>query len=379
MAEKTGAELSHLGPSMRLPSVERWLRVGHKVEARLRLPGVVRRLASLIAGRGEAAGQRWAHMAQALMGRVGPPAANLDLPLLTPGAWLRARMARAAGLVSAAQVGAGGRAAGEERPSERGVEATVAEDFGVAASPRSEPGGVMPAGATSRPKVAWPPTLPGTPQPAGTGPVPDLMRMAVEYTPYVMPDERFRQFLSGILHMPLPAVRLHIGAAAGAAAEALDADAVTWGTDILLRSGALQSDRRRGAALVAHETVHTALAAAQAQTLAAPAAGSEPEEERLAQAAEQRALHALSRAPTPASLDMPTLAPAPVVAAAPAGAPALAHHAIRTAPTARDVAALPPEPPAPTPALTERQLRTIKDAVYRDLMNRLRLEHERGG
>ena len=350
---------------------------------------------------------RWLNVAQALIARLGAPAGaskpglwpprwRLDLPFLASWAWLPWRLTTApAGLEGAAGMPGGGRPAGratlKDGPLAGGGEAAITEAPAAAAVRRRSSPAPMTSYAAAdlsqnpvhlaaadistarRQDMPLPAASRLTASSADTGRAPSLIRTVAERTPYTAPDERLRQFLSGILRLPLPAVRLHAGPAADAALGALRADAVAYGADILLREGALQGDRRRGLALVAHEMAHAALAEGGPQQGSAPFVGSEPEEERLAQAGERHVLHVLTRTPALPSLEMPTLA------AASGLAPAVPPTAVRTAPAGRDVAGLPPETPPPAAALTEQQLRIIKDAVYRDLMNRLRLEHERGG
>jgi hypothetical protein len=166
-----------------------------------------------------------------------------------------------------------------------------------------------------------------------------------------------RDFLGARLNKWLPVVRVHQGPAADELAASLQADAVTFGERIAFRHRRYEPDQPRGVALLGHELAHVA-------ARAAPRAAANPaEEERAALTHEHSILHELA---APAAVRAAPAAIVPPPAAAPPGP-------LRTAREDRPV----PSPPA-AEALSARQMAQIKDQVYRDLLQRLRTDFERG-
>jgi hypothetical protein len=260
-----------------------------------------------------------------------------------------------------------------------------------------------------------------SPRPNRAGPLPQAtdggLPPTVERSSHVLLDGRIKQFLAGLLNIRIPTVKLYTGQAANQVTRQHGADALTYGDSILFRSGQYQPREPAGLALLGHELTHVA------QTMGQPppspvAAHRWPQPEQQALSNEGRVLQHLTR-PTPADYSMAPPAPLPRSAplphpgrsrvtpsflAPPVPPPGISRQALtppmavgvspgqtasapRSAPpmaasSAREVSMPPPTQAAPTPSypgLTAQQLSQIKDEVYRDLMDRIRIEFERGG
>lgn len=189
---------------------------------------------------------------------------------------------------------------------------------------------------------------------------------------------RTQQILEQALHMRLPRVQLHVGVAADAVARRLQADAVTLGDHIFFRAGKYDPGSATGIGLLGHELTHIAQNRLAEAGLSGPQIGGNPRvQEEVALQNEQQIVAHLTGPPEAASLSNMG-GSIPVVAANSRGPVAMGAAARpQTAESDRHVAA-----PAPTmgeQALSPRQLQQIKDAVYRDLLERIRTEFERGG
>jgi hypothetical protein len=178
---------------------------------------------------------------------------------------------------------------------------------------------------------------------------------------------KLHDFLGGRLKRWLPGVQIHQGLASDELTSALRADAVTFADRIVVRHRRYQPDRPEGIALLGHELFHVAEAAAPRRL---PAAA----EEHAALSHEHRLLHELSTRKTTAP-GRPAAGPV---------APAVVPHAAVDVPVTAPVrpareerSLLAPSQPT-TDVMSERQLAQLKDQVYRDLMQRLRTEFERG-
>jgi hypothetical protein len=178
-------------------------------------------------------------------------------------------------------------------------------------------------------------------------------------------------YLSSLLDLRIPAVRIHTGQAADAAARRLNADAVSFGRSIMFRAGKFDPDSAAGLGLLGHELTHVAQAA---RAESDPSAGSRSRaarardelaalenERRVLQQATWKPLVTAPVAPREPTSRAPTAAPAPRAAAADRG-----------------VAPPRPEGVSSAPELTPQQLGALQEAIYRDLMDRIRTEFERG-
>jgi hypothetical protein len=186
-------------------------------------------------------------------------------------------------------------------------------------------------------------------------------------------EPQVQGYLSRLLDLRIPAVRIHTGQAADAAARRLNADAVSFGRSIMFRAGKFDPDSAAGLGLLGHELTHVAQAAGAESDRSAGARGRAAlaRDELAAIENERRLLqHArwqpVAPARPPAAPREPT-SRAPKVAAPP-----------RAAAVDRGVAAARPEGVSSAPEFTPQQLGALQEAIYRDLMDRIRTEFERG-
>jgi hypothetical protein len=181
-----------------------------------------------------------------------------------------------------------------------------------------------------------------------------------------------RERLRDIVGPAIDQARVHTGPAADAFARARGADAVTVGNDIMFRDGHYRPHDPHGFALLAHEGTHIAAAVASS-ALRGTDAGVAAEEAR-ARLAEARALAHPTFAPNrPAPLPSGAFAPAPAPVPASTGgphAPALAAKPMAAA-SDRTTSA-----PASTPSFDVNEL---KRSIYRELLQTIRSDAERGG
>jgi Domain of unknown function (DUF4157) len=220
-------------------------------------------------------------------------------------------------------------------------------------------------GAPTPPTPKLPPAKPESQPP----PAPRLQRLVERAArgPAQPLSPGTRDFLGGRLKRWLPGVQLHQGPAADELTTALRADAVTFADRIVIRHRRYQPDRPEGVALLGHELFHVTEAASSRRL---PVAA----EEHAALSHERRLLHEL-RAPKPIALGRTAAEMAPAVGARPTTSRAQITTHVRAAAEDRPLPA--PGPPAHD-VISERHLAQIKDQVYRDLMQRLRTDFERG-
>jgi hypothetical protein len=186
--------------------------------------------------------------------------------------------------------------------------------------------------------------------------------------------EPVRSLIAGMLDMRIPAVKIYTNQAADQVARRFQADAVAYEDCILFRSGRFEPTTARGLGLLGHELTHAAQArmrSADPSTPDTPEAATQ--RETLALANEQRILNRLSGYPmaVPVGRTSGGFSASQV--------PAVNPPAVHTAATDRAVTTGDGTMANQTVQLSSAQLRQIKDAVYRDLMERLRTEFERGG
>ena len=248
-------------------------------------------------------------------------------------------------------------------------------------------------------------------------------------------DARIKQFLSGLLTLRIPTVKVYTNAAADTVTRQQGADALTYGQNILFRSGKYQPSQPKGMALLGHELTH----AAQARLATHPSA--RPIPTAAIQAEEQQALsneaNVLRHLTTPSVAPTRSAPPAviqledqqtisneatvlrhltapPIVPMAPSGPPrswpggrvgdfnqslrdpgnggrqavqpsspsSVQSVTPRAALSTRDLDLPEQTSTSGQPAamsLSARQLEQIKAEVYQDLMDRIRIEFERGG
>jgi hypothetical protein len=185
-------------------------------------------------------------------------------------------------------------------------------------------------------------------------------------------DPHVQGWLSRLLDLRIPAVRIHTGQAADATTRRFNADAVSFGPDIVFRAGRFAPDSASGLGLLGHELTH--VAHTESDRFAGPPDRTALDrEEAVAIANEKRVLqHATGKSAMTGS-----------IAAMPLET---SSRAMTRPPTPRaasvDRGAVPPpggsDASTPPPELTAQQLGALKEAVYRDLLDRIRTEFERG-
>jgi hypothetical protein len=183
-----------------------------------------------------------------------------------------------------------------------------------------------------------PPVTPPRPS-AEAVPAPRLDRES----PPRIPPAGLQQFLADRLGLRLPPVRVHVGPVADRLTTLFRADAVSFGNRIVVRHGRYEPQTPTGAALLGHELTHIAAAATRSEPQTPAAAA---REERTALANEHRLLVDAARAAPP----------------------------VRTAAADRPRPGDPAPGPPPERPLSARQ----KDELYRELLDRVRTEFERG-
>jgi hypothetical protein len=217
-------------------------------------------------------------------------------------------------------------------------------------------------------------------------------------------ERRVTETLSRVLHLHVPGVKIYANQPADELASAASADALAYPDRIVFRRSAYNPNSPAGLALLGHELTHVAQMQAQppGERPLAPAEHAAEEHEALSN--ERALLHRFAWANWPATggrLGLPDDAgsgswlPAPAAprhrqevptdgrpslpadrsGPAPAAAPAQVAGAPRAALSGREL-----DVPAGPPVLElpDAQIRRIKDEIYRDLIDRIRTEFERG-
>ncbi len=184
-----------------------------------------------------------------------------------------------------------------------------------------------------------------------------------------LPPAGLHHFLAARLGLNVPSVRIHVGPAADRLAAVHRADAVSFADRIVFRHRRYEPHTIAGAALLGHELTHVA-AAAQGKA-ASPAAVAR--EERTALANEQRL--SVELAPPVARPAQPTNASW----SAPHPSTPAATPAPTAIPAVRAAAAERPLPAAAEPdRLPTGQVKQLKEEIYRELLDRIRTDFERG-
>jgi hypothetical protein len=185
-------------------------------------------------------------------------------------------------------------------------------------------------------------------------------------------DPYVQGWLSRLLDLRIPAVRIHTGQAADATARRFNADAVSFGRDIMFRAGRFAPDSASGLGLLGHELTHVAQARSDrfARSLGPTALA---REEPAAIENEKRVLQHVTLMPAiaPKIATAPREPRSPAVTLPPAPRAASVDRGVVPPPGGSDALSPPPE-------LTAQQLGALKEAVYRDLLDRIRTEFERG-
>lgn len=239
----------------------------------------------------------------------------------------------------------------------------------------------------------------------------------IEQSSHFTLDSRLKDFLAGILNIRIPTVKIYANQTSDTLAKKFSADALTYEDKILFKAGKYDPRGKRGIALLGHELTHAAQSRMQNRNVPEQMIINVPEEEeRESLDNETRVLRYFSstegnsgykepsslrpmvgsiednRLPRPqARSTKPDLLETPISNREykkPSGFGSgdnplsqTQERPPRTALSSRDLS-LPPETDMNSNTasqLSEQQLRLIKDEVYRDIMNRIRIEFERGG
>ena len=240
-------------------------------------------------------------------------------------------------------------------------------------------------------------------------------------------DSRLQRFLSSILNIRIPKVKIFVNQQADALARNFNADAITYDENLLFRAGKFDPKSNKGMALLGHELTHVVHSKLHGKRAKIPVL----QEEKEALTNERKILNYFgSHKNTPLTsynnyssrnslwkshndglgyrdLVSPSQPTGRLEASspnphhwrplgrqeAPGGhgnnsrstplrptAPTIPTHSegVRAAASARDLGGSTPAPPTAL-TLSDQQLRMIKEEVYRDLKDRIRTEFERGG
>ena len=205
--------------------------------------------------------------------------------------------------------------------------------------------------------------LPGVPRIPGAAPAATEDMPTVERPTSFELDGRLQQHLERFLRVRLPKIQVHTSPVADRVTRRVGADAVTTRNVIYFRQGAFQPGTPKGAALLAHEATHVAVA--HGARFPRAHQGEEP----AALTNERRHLARREALPMKAAAAAPA---APAGAAAPSAPPF-----VQTAATGRDLDE-PDDVPALPAQLSDAALRSLKADVYRMVLERIRSEFERG-
>lgn len=217
-------------------------------------------------------------------------------------------------------------------------------------------------------------------------------------------DSRLKDFLARILNIRIPSVKIYANRVSDALVKKFDADALTYKDKILFRAGRYDPRGKRGIALLGHELTHASRSRIANKNVPRHLMTNlHQDEEQEALDNEKRMLRYLSsteayrenRKPSNPALELPNAQVRTQIGMAlklpmsnkgytePPNFGStdnrLAH--LQTALSSRDLT-LPPETNTNSNTateLSEGQLRLIKGEVYRDIMDRIRTESERGG
>jgi hypothetical protein len=184
-----------------------------------------------------------------------------------------------------------------------------------------------------------------------------------------LPPAGLHHFLAARLGLHVPSVRVHVGPAADRLAVAHGADAVSFAERIVFRHRRYEPQTVAGAALFGHELTHVAARARGVDSSAAATA----REEKSALENEHR-LHR--------ELAPPALRPAQPPNAPAASGPLPSASVAPAAASVPVVRAAAIERPLPAAALPDRlpagQVKQLKEEIYRELLDRIRTDFERG-
>ncbi|MDJ0597825.1 MAG: DUF4157 domain-containing protein [Crocosphaera sp.] len=221
---------------------------------------------------------------------------------------------------------------------------------------------------------------------------------AVKRSSHFLLDARLKHFLAGFLNIRIPAVKIYTNQAADRVTRSYGADALTYQEKILFRAGKYKPRETAGIALLGHELTHAAQV--KMESPSKPGQLTQPildTQEQQALANEAKVWQHLSSPSQGLVQGKQTPFPDPIHPPVPGKSLAISRSRgsgsgnrqinqiqsgqPRTALSSRELN-LPPETNtalSSSPYLSTQQLNQIKEEVYRDLMDRIRIEFERGG
>lgn len=225
----------------------------------------------------------------------------------------------------------------------------------------------------------------------------------IERSSHFTMDAHLKDFLSRILHIRIPSVKIYANHASDVLVRKYRADALTYDDNVLFKAGKYDPRGERGISLLGHELTHAAQSRIHNKEVPAQMMTNINEtEEREALDNEKRVLRYFSSQEVcirdnKASNPVPMPHTQPETPKNTALKLPVSHTGYRkpsnftptdnqlshprTALSSRDLS-LPAETNISSnisTELSERQLRLIKDEVYIDIMDRIRIEFERGG
>lgn len=205
--------------------------------------------------------------------------------------------------------------------------------------------------------------VPAPPVPADASESPEQNETASEARGL---DPILRSRIEALLRRPIPDMRLHTGNLADRQARRHQADAVTLGRDVYFRTGAFDPGTTQGMALLAHEATHVAWKAGARLADEASPASQSVVEERAALNVERSALGVNTR---------PTSTPQRVTPQAAPLASTTSPATVKAAAASRD---LDTDPMPRAAEIPDSQIRSLKEDLYRTLLDKMRSDFERG-
>jgi Domain of unknown function (DUF4157) len=230
-------------------------------------------------------------------------------------------------------------------------------------SPRPRSRGVGPATQPSNPAgdVVAPSIADATLARSALTPLDRLLNQARQSSPRVL-NESTRAPLATYLELDAGRATFYDNPAADEVNRRIGSDALSVGDQVFFRQGRFAPDDPRGLALIGHELTHVDSSRDDVLTRR-PATPASPAEEGRAVANEMRVLHeaGISARPAPVALENPSPA---------------AATGFKTAEGDRfeEIG----DAQADSDGLSEVQLTKLRDMLYHDLRERLRIDHERG-
>jgi hypothetical protein len=228
-----------------------------------------------------------------------------------------------------------------------------------------------------------------------------------EQSSYFYLDSSLKDFLAGILNMRIPSVKIYANQASDTLTKQFNADALTYKNNIFFKTGKYNPRDKKGIALLGHELTHAAQTEIQDQNLAESKITDYLHEEQEAIGNEKSLLryfrsieandinknfsnlnfgdnHSRDYGFNSEAIRNLKSSASPDSFLGNSTSTSKYHNknqTSRTALTSRDLS-LPSETNLNsnlTFQLSDQQLRSIKDDIYRDIMNRIKIEFERGG